>query len=115
MRPENPAAEYFVYMHFAEVEKLEANQSREFNIYQNGELWRGPISPTYLSTTTLFKVSPVSGERIDYELYQTETSTHPPTINALEVYIGLNFSQSETAQQDGIVIHIFSYYKHENI
>lgn len=32
----NTSDEFYICMHFAEVEKLQANQSREFNIYING-------------------------------------------------------------------------------
>ncbi|KAL5581642.1 hypothetical protein UlMin_014084 [Ulmus minor] len=100
MRPANPTAQYYVYLHFAEVEKLEANQSREFNIYQNGEFWNGPISLDYLAITTISSTSPVSGERIDYDFYRTETSTHPPILNALEAYIVVNSSESLTDERD---------------
>ena len=41
------------YMDFAEVEKLQANQSRVINISLNGNQWYGPFSPKYLSTTTI--------------------------------------------------------------
>ncbi|PON36237.1 Mitogen-activated protein kinase kinase kinase [Parasponia andersonii] len=111
LRPDDPTALYYVYLHFAEVEKLEANQSREFDIYQNGEFWKGPFSPGYLSTKTLLNISPVSGEIITYDLIQTETSTHPPTINALEVYVARNFSEAQTDEQDvDAVMNIKSQY-----
>ncbi|PON88028.1 Mitogen-activated protein kinase kinase kinase, partial [Trema orientale] len=111
LRPDDPTALYYVYLHFAEVEKLEANQSREFDIYQNGEFWKGPFSPGYLSTKSLLNISPVSGERITYDLIQTETSTHPPIINALEVYVARNFSEAQTDEQDvDAVMNIKSQY-----
>ncbi|GMN70213.1 hypothetical protein TIFTF001_039256 [Ficus carica] len=46
--------EYYFYMHFAEIQVLQANQTREFNIFHNGDLFDGPISPAYLRTTTLY-------------------------------------------------------------
>ena len=106
MKPDNPTADYYVYMHFAEVEKLKANESREFEIYENGKLWREvpTISPAYLYTTTAFSYYPVRGDRITYELYQTATSTRQPILNALEVYIDLNFSESPTDEHEGISI-----------
>ncbi|KAE7999154.1 hypothetical protein FH972_003621 [Carpinus fangiana] len=46
-------AEYYIYMHFAEIVKLRANQSRSFNITLNGNFWYGPLVPDYLSTISL--------------------------------------------------------------
>ena len=43
---DNPTNQFFLYMHFAEIGKLPANQTREFNIYVNNKLWHGPIVPT---------------------------------------------------------------------
>ncbi|RVW51965.1 LRR receptor-like serine/threonine-protein kinase IOS1 [Vitis vinifera] len=34
--PSDPTTQFYVYMHFAEVEELKVNQSREFNIFLNG-------------------------------------------------------------------------------
>ena len=46
--PRDPTAEYYVYMHFAEVEELPANQSREFNISLKDEIFIGFVVPKYL-------------------------------------------------------------------
>ncbi|GMN27477.1 hypothetical protein TIFTF001_001660 [Ficus carica] len=111
--PDNPTDDYYVYMHFAEVEKLKANESREFNIYENGELWKNvpTISPAYLYTMTASSTYPVRGETIDYELYQTDTSTRQPILNALEVYIARNFSESQTDELEvGAMMNIKSKY-----
>lgn len=102
MRPSNPTAKYYSFFHFAEVEKLQPNQSREFEIYQNGEFWRGPISLDYLHSTTVYSLSPASGDKIQYTIYKTNVSTHPPILNAIEVYIGHDLSQSQTNDQDGM-------------
>ncbi|KAM2268608.1 hypothetical protein ACFX1S_046710 [Malus domestica] len=45
---------HHVYLPFAEVEKLQPNQSRQLNITTNGELCYGTLAPDYLSTTTIF-------------------------------------------------------------
>ncbi|KAF2323511.1 hypothetical protein GH714_035852 [Hevea brasiliensis] len=50
--------QFYVYMHFAEIEKLEANQSRKFNISLNGTFWAGPIIPLYLYTITEYSDQP---------------------------------------------------------
>ncbi|XP_062104822.1 putative leucine-rich repeat receptor-like serine/threonine-protein kinase At2g19230 [Humulus lupulus] len=114
LKPESPTAEFYVYMHFAELQKLQPNESREFYIYQNGEYWNDdvtPLIPNYLYTITSYSLSPVSGEKIEYELTQTKSSTHQPILNALEVYIVQNFTESQTHEQDvGAMLNIKSKY-----
>lgn len=46
----------------------------------------------------------MSGERIQYELNETEKSTHPPILNAIEVYIIQDFSEPHTDELDGICV-----------
>ncbi|KAI7727676.1 hypothetical protein M8C21_031629 [Ambrosia artemisiifolia] len=48
---DNTIDEYIFYIHLAEVQKLETNQTREVNIYINGEL-NGPF-PVSTSMTTI--------------------------------------------------------------
>ncbi|XP_062155657.1 LRR receptor-like serine/threonine-protein kinase IOS1 isoform X2 [Alnus glutinosa] len=98
---DNASTEYYVYMHFAEVVKLEANQSRSFNVTLNGKYWYGPLVPDYLSTTTLYSPSAISGSgNYQFSLVKTEKSTLPPILNAFEIYKVKYFLQSETDQED---------------
>ncbi|XP_024022495.1 putative leucine-rich repeat receptor-like serine/threonine-protein kinase At2g19230 [Morus notabilis] len=103
----NSSATYFFYMHFAELEKLQANQSREFNIYINGAVWYGPFVPRYLSAFTIYSDP---GSKTDSEgtfniwLNSTDDSTLPPLINALEMYVLREFSQQTTSQADAEAI-----------
>ena len=97
-------SEYYIYMHFAEVVKLKANQSRSFNITINGEPFYGPFVPKYLSTTTLYSPSPLTiAKKYEVSIFKTENSTLPPILNAVEIYSVKNLSQSETDQQDGML------------
>ena len=94
---------FYMYLHFAEVEKLEANQSREFNIYVNGKLWNSElVVPNYLTVTTYYAEAPQTGNT-EYivSLNRTEDSTHPPIINAYEIYSVKDFSTSATEETDG--------------
>lgn len=95
--------QYYIYMHFNEVEKLTTNETRAFNITVNGKFWYdGPMIPEYKITSTLFSPSALTGAtRYLFSLFKTETSTLPPILNAFEIYIVKDFSQSETAQDDG--------------
>ncbi|GMI82111.1 hypothetical protein like AT1G51890 [Hibiscus trionum] len=89
---------YYVYMHFAEVERLQANESREFNIYHNGVRWYEPFSPMYLNTTTLYTSSPVKD--INFTFERTSGSTLPPLLNAFEIFEVKDFSQPQTKEED---------------
>ncbi|KAL5581640.1 hypothetical protein UlMin_014082 [Ulmus minor] len=61
-QPDNPTSKFYVYMHFAEVEKLQANETREFNISQNGVYWVGPVDLSHLYVTMAYSQQPVSGD-----------------------------------------------------
>ncbi|KAK4590870.1 hypothetical protein RGQ29_021170 [Quercus rubra] len=74
------SSQYYVYMHFAEVVNLKANQSRSFNVTVNGKFFYGPIVPQYL--------------------YTSRVSTLPPILNALEIYSIRDLSKPGTNQQD---------------
>jgi hypothetical protein len=107
-------AEYYIYMHFAEIVKLQANQSRSFNITLNGNYWYGPLVPDYLSTISLYSPKALSGHaKYDFSIFKTENSTLSPIINAVEIYSVKYFLQSETDQGDGtFVLHITHIYKY---
>ncbi|KAK0595269.1 hypothetical protein LWI29_005122 [Acer saccharum] len=92
----DPTLQFYFYLHFAEVEKIQADQSREFNIYLNGKLWYGPVSPHYLVTTTIYSREPIGMGRNYFWIIKTENSTLPPILNAVEVYIVKEFLQSQT-------------------
>lgn len=79
---------YYVYFHFAEVVQLPETEIREFSIYINDNLFYGPLSPAYLSTTTVYTVTPGSTgiERYDVVINTTASSTLPPLINAIEIF-----------------------------
>ncbi|GLT64162.1 hypothetical protein SLA2020_366710 [Shorea laevis] len=83
--PANDASGYYVYMHFAEVEKLHGGQYRAFNIYVNGEYLAGPVVPYYLHTSVAFSPSAIIGGKYQFSLKKIENSTLPPIINALRL------------------------------
>lgn len=96
------STEYYVYLHFAELQQLKANQSRAFNINLNGNYWFGPFVPKYLSTITVFSRSSLTGGNYNFSLVQTENSTLPPILNAIEIYSLIDLSQPETDGDDGM-------------
>uniref|UniRef100_A0A2N9FCN1 Malectin-like domain-containing protein n=1 Tax=Fagus sylvatica TaxID=28930 RepID=A0A2N9FCN1_FAGSY len=112
---ENATSEYYIYMHFAEVEKLNANQSRSFNITINGNHFFGPVLPPYLSTYTVYSQSALMmAKKYEVSIFKTESSTLPPILNAVEIYSVKNLLQSETDQQDGMLfnacMHAYVFY-----
>lgn len=50
----DPTLQYHMYMHFAELEQLQSNQSIEFNFDIDSIYAYSPFSPNYLSIDTLF-------------------------------------------------------------
>ncbi|PON51016.1 Malectin-like carbohydrate-binding domain containing protein [Trema orientale] len=103
----DPNTVFYVYMYFSELQQLKANESRAFNITLNGELFYGPLVPEYLNVTTIFTPSGVSGGNFTFWLVKLENSTLPPIFNAIEIYRLVDFSRSETEQQDGILSFSF--------
>ncbi|XVF86748.1 hypothetical protein PTKIN_Ptkin18bG0067400 [Pterospermum kingtungense] len=107
--PEN--SEIYVYMHIGEVEQLQANESRVFNISYNGDHWYGPYRPPYLLANTIYATSSLTGTKHQFSIYRIEDSTHPPILNAIEIYLVRNFSQSEALQKDvDAILNIKSMY-----
>ncbi|XP_031120500.1 probable LRR receptor-like serine/threonine-protein kinase At1g05700 [Ipomoea triloba] len=102
----------YIYMSFAEIQELKPNQTREFNIYLNGEFYFGPIAPPYLRATTLFGKTPDSNRtEYHFSLNKTQNSTLPPIINALEVYYLKEFNVPLTDDNDAAaMINIKSVY-----
>ncbi|KAL5540175.1 hypothetical protein UlMin_045926 [Ulmus minor] len=98
--PSDSTLKYYVFFHFAEIEELKANQKRMFEILYNGQQFKEPFSPEYLSRLTVYNKRPLTGERHNFSFSKTQNSTLPPIINALEIYSVKEFLQAETDQQD---------------
>ncbi|EEF46324.1 BRASSINOSTEROID INSENSITIVE 1-associated receptor kinase 1 precursor, putative [Ricinus communis] len=109
---EDPTLKFYAYFHFAEIVKLDANQSREFNITLNGDIWYGPITLHYLYSTTVSSGYAISGGTYDFQIFKVGGSTLPPLLNAVEVYYIVELLQLETKQEDVYaMIKIKSTYK----
>ncbi|XP_076937127.1 putative LRR receptor-like serine/threonine-protein kinase At1g05700 isoform X2 [Bidens hawaiensis] len=96
------SVDFMVYIQLAEVEILERNQKREFNIYNNGR-WIGTVSPsTNITTVKIY----ASSNSPTYELILNRTlnSTLPPILNALEIYALRQLQQNQTDDQDAAAI-----------
>ncbi|KAL3744834.1 hypothetical protein ACJRO7_014012 [Eucalyptus globulus] len=82
----NASDQFFVYLYFAEVEQLQRNVSRKFNISWNGSQISGPFSPRYLYTATISNSKALVGGERRIVIYKTADSALPPILNAVEIY-----------------------------
>ncbi|WJZ94439.1 hypothetical protein VitviT2T_013299 [Vitis vinifera] len=99
--PDDATKQFYVYMHFAEVEELGDGGYRNFTILLNGDFWYGPMSVQYLSPVTVYSQYTVSGTSLELSLVQANDSKFPPILNAVELYWVKEFLQSPTEQSDG--------------
>ena len=95
--------EFYVYMHFSELEQLQKNQSRNFSIILNGKSWgEANIVPKYLHSLTVSNKNPVRGSQLNFSIYKTLISSLPPILNAMEIYIVNDLLHKPTDQEDGV-------------
>ncbi|XP_052110577.1 probable LRR receptor-like serine/threonine-protein kinase At1g05700 isoform X2 [Arachis duranensis] len=93
---------YYFYLHFAELQKLGANQTSSFNISLNDVPW-ARIKLEYASLYTKYTTSPWFGyKKYHISLIRTESSSLPPIINALEIYLVKDFSSQLETQKDDV-------------
>ncbi|XP_021834818.1 probable LRR receptor-like serine/threonine-protein kinase At1g05700 [Prunus avium] len=106
-------AEYHSYLHFAEVERLQLNQSRLQYIFMNGSRTIGPFSPPYLSRTTIYSTNTwTHGPYANIKITRAENSTLLPILNAFEIYMVKHFAEAETSLEDvDAISYIKSTYK----
>lgn len=102
--PADKYAEYYTYIHFAEVAKLQASQIREISITINGELTSDPFVPRYLYTNTINSTLAFRGgggaQSYNFSIFTSEDSFLLPILNAFEIYMVKEFLESETNQKD---------------
>ncbi|EOA38977.1 hypothetical protein CARUB_v10011410mg [Capsella rubella] len=95
---------FHIYLHFAELQTLLANETREFNVFLNGKHFYGPYSPNKFSIGSM-STQPEStltckGGSCLLQLVKTTKSTLPPLINAIELFTVVEFPQIETNQDE---------------
>ncbi|PWA59733.1 leucine-rich repeat transmembrane protein kinase protein [Artemisia annua] len=99
--PRNATEQFIFYMHFAELEILKRNETREFNLYWNGKFLHGPFSPQYHTTISIYSAKPETAAlRYTVTLNKTKRSTLPPIMNAAEIYAIKQLPQRQTNDQD---------------
>ncbi|XP_019056481.1 PREDICTED: probable LRR receptor-like serine/threonine-protein kinase At1g07550 isoform X3 [Tarenaya hassleriana] len=99
---DTPDDQVQVYLHFAEIQDLQANETREFSISESNKLYEENYSPKKLEMETQYNSLPAKcdGGVCRLKLVRTQRSTLPPSLNAIEVFSVIEFPQSETDQND---------------
>ncbi|KAM3683515.1 hypothetical protein ACB098_12G153300 [Castanea mollissima] len=111
-KSDDPNSQFYVYLYLAEVEKLEKNQSRKFNISWNDPPLSTPFSPRYLHATTISSPRALVGKEHWISIYKTEDSALPPILNAVEIYLVKQLNESPTFSEDvDAVMNVKTMYK----
>lgn len=101
----NPS--YWFALHVSEIQLLDKNQSRLFNITVNGAMWYGQsYSPPYLLINTVFGKSALQLPQYNVTLVATGNSTLPPLLNAFESFIVLPVLNVPTDDGDGMIFNL---------
>ncbi|XP_010473989.1 PREDICTED: probable LRR receptor-like serine/threonine-protein kinase At2g28960 isoform X1 [Camelina sativa] len=95
----------FIYLHFAEIQTLRENDTREFDIIwkgNDGNITNAAYRPPKLQLETLYNTSPMKCRfmQCTVELAMTKSSTLPPMVNAIEAYQVIEFLDAETNPED---------------
>ncbi|KAJ8638582.1 hypothetical protein MRB53_012849 [Persea americana] len=96
--------QFHVNMHFAELELLGPNMTREFTVCcDNNSFYNSPIRPEYLVTTTIQNPQLLRGQQ-NYTCSFTKTpnSNFPPILNAIEIFAILQLPTTPTREEDGL-------------
>ncbi|ESQ37355.1 hypothetical protein EUTSA_v10002794mg [Eutrema salsugineum] len=104
---ENPDDQIYMYRHFAEIQVIKANDTREFDYLLNGETINiKAISPKFLEIETMLTTIPKEciGGNCRMQLIKTSRSTLPPLLNGFEVYSVLQLPQLQTNESEVVAI-----------
>ncbi|XLT07850.1 hypothetical protein HN51_053643, partial [Arachis hypogaea] len=95
--------QYYFYLHLTELQQLGADQTRSFNINMDGETWNTLESLKYGEVYTKHVRGLSSGcKKCRISLIRTESSTLPPIISALEIYLAKDFSLGLETKKDDV-------------
>jgi hypothetical protein len=110
-QPKDKTPGYIAILHFTEIEVLTGNESRQFYINLNGELWYPKAyTPPYLDHGYTYNSNPVRRASTQYNisLNATANSTRPPIINAVELFSVFSTRNLGTDSQDGTYVNIYN-------
>lgn len=107
---EPPTSQFYLFLHFAELQSQQANETREFSVMMNGNVTLESYSPKYLNKQTVYSRAPkqCDGGKCLLQLVKTSRSTLPPLINAIEAFTVIDFSQLETKGDEGKFVFLYT-------
>ncbi|ESW07602.1 hypothetical protein PHAVU_010G143100 [Phaseolus vulgaris] len=112
----NGAVRFYVYMYFAEIEKLEADQTRQFDVFVNGALLQNNATLPFLGHGTLIYISSEPETVLQIWINRTNKATMSPILNGIELYQGKTLDLPQTHQNDvGAIMQIKSTYNMKQI
>lgn len=103
-KPDDSTSKFYVFLYFAELEKLEKKQLREFRVSWNGSPLIRSIIPRYLQADIVSNSKSLVANEHRISIYRTDDSTLPPILNAVEIYVVRELDSVPTFEQDGIYI-----------
>ncbi|KAJ0238414.1 Malectin-like domain-containing protein [Hirschfeldia incana] len=94
----HPTSRFYVFLHFSEIQELSPNDTREVKVMYNGRLIVEPFKPISFYTSSFIRgeLGPNANGQCIFSLQKTASSTLPPLLNAMEVYMVNSISQNET-------------------
>ncbi|XP_059067363.1 probable LRR receptor-like serine/threonine-protein kinase At1g51810 isoform X2 [Cryptomeria japonica] len=95
--------EYYFLMCFAEVEELDVNAIREFNISINGYSYQSPVTLHSYLDSIVVKYGPINAdslENVQFSLDPTNRSSVGAIINALDIYQYRRLPNNGTKSED---------------
>lgn len=100
------SAQYYVFLHFAEIEKLPSAHKRIINVtFGDNESLSHPLTLQYLKPVTLSSKIPTIGY-VTFTITASAESDTPPILNAFEIYEIIPQSYSPSNAQDGVALLI---------
>lgn len=94
---------YLLLLYFAELQTLPRNATRKFDILVDNATWIGSqgFRPKYLSADVVKTMVQGTGQHT-FSLVATPDATHPPILNAIEIYTVQPNNETMTKDADGI-------------
>lgn len=93
-------SKFYVYFHFAEIEKLEGGKQRTLNIRFNDFYNLETLTLDYLKTQTVASFALTGETTYNFSISSVDSGL-PPILNAYEIYQHKDFYRLPTIEKDG--------------